>query len=57
MGELHCGGTLGGLIVSAVARFGDAPAIADGQVRWSYRQSGDAVGRFISLLRDRKSVV
>jgi fatty-acyl-CoA synthase len=51
MGELHCGGTLGGLIVSAVARFGDAPAIADGQVRWSYRQLGDAVGRFISLLR------
>jgi hypothetical protein len=30
MSELHCGGTLGGLIVSAVARFGDAPAIAAG---------------------------
>jgi fatty-acyl-CoA synthase len=51
MSGLHSGGTLGGLIVSAVARFGDAPAIADGQIRWSYRQFGDAVGRFISLLR------
>src|SRR4051812_45976807 len=52
MSGLHCGGTVGGMIVSAVARFGDAPAIADGQVRWSYRQFGDAVGRFISLLRE-----
>jgi fatty-acyl-CoA synthase len=42
---------LGGLIVSAVARFGDAPAIADGQIRWSYRQFGEAVGRFVGLLR------
>jgi fatty-acyl-CoA synthase len=51
MSGLHCGGTLGGLIASAVARFGDAPAIADGNVRWSYRQFGEAVGRFIGLLR------
>jgi fatty-acyl-CoA synthase len=51
MSGLHCGGTVGQLVVNAVARFGDAPAIADGRVRWSYRQFGDAVGRFISLLR------
>src|SRR5258708_1886815 len=51
MGELHSGGTVGGLIVSAVARFGEQPAIADGQIRWSYREFGEAVGRFISLFR------
>jgi fatty-acyl-CoA synthase len=51
MSGLHSGGTVGSLIVSAVARFGDAPAIADGKIRWSYRQFGETVGRFISLLR------
>jgi fatty-acyl-CoA synthase len=51
MRGLHSGGTLGSLIVSAVARFGEAPAIADGNIRWNYRQFGDAVGRFISLFR------
>ena len=40
MSGLHCGGTIGSLVVSAVARFGEAPAIADGSIRWSYRQSG-----------------
>ena len=34
-----------------MARFGDRPAIADGNLRWSYREFGEAVGRFISLFR------
>jgi fatty-acyl-CoA synthase len=51
MNQIHSGGTVGGLVVSAVARFGDRPAIADGNIRWSYREFGDAVGRFISLFR------
>jgi fatty-acyl-CoA synthase len=51
MSGLHSGGTVGSLVVGAVARFGDLPAIADGQIRWTYRQFGDAVGRFISLFR------
>jgi fatty-acyl-CoA synthase len=51
MSGLHYGGTVGSLVVSAVERFGEAPAIADGRIRWSYRQFGDAVGRFISLFR------
>jgi fatty-acyl-CoA synthase len=51
MEGLHTGGTLGSLVVNAVARFGDAPAIADGSVRCSYRQFGEMVGRFISLFR------
>jgi fatty-acyl-CoA synthase len=34
-----------------VARYGDRPALADGTVRWTYREFGDAVGRFISVFR------
>ena len=51
MQELHSGGTGGSLIISAIARYGDRPAIADGQIRWSYRELGDAIGRFITLFR------
>ncbi len=51
MSGLHSGGTLGGLVVSAVARFGDRPCIADGRIRWNYREFGEAVGRFVSLFR------
>jgi fatty-acyl-CoA synthase len=51
LNKLHSGGTGGSLIVNAIARFGDAPAIADGNIRWSYREFGDAVARFISLFR------
>ncbi len=51
MNALYSGGTVGGLIISAVARFGDRPAIADDTVRWSYRELGDAIGRFISMFR------
>ncbi len=49
MTSLHSGGTLGGLVVSAVARFGDRPCIADGNINWSYAEFGAAVGRFITL--------
>ena len=51
MNQLHSGGTAGNLIVSAIARFGDRPAIADGNVHWSYREFGDVVARFITLFR------
>jgi fatty-acyl-CoA synthase len=51
LNQLHSGGTAGSLVVNAVARFGDRPAIADGTIRWSYREFGDAVGRFITLFR------
>ena len=52
MDQLHSGGTGGSLIINAIARYGDRPAIADGSLRWSYRELGDAVGRFITLFRD-----
>ncbi|MCG6207143.1 AMP-binding protein [Rhodopseudomonas sp. HC1] len=51
MDQLHSGGTGGSLIVNAIARYGDRPAIADDTTRWSYREFGDAVGRFITLFR------
>jgi fatty-acyl-CoA synthase len=49
--QLHAGGTAASLIVNAVARYSDRPALADGNIRWSYREFGDAVGRFIALFR------
>ncbi|MEH2477156.1 fatty-acyl-CoA synthase [Nitrobacteraceae bacterium AZCC 2146] len=51
MNQLYSGGTAGSLIVGAIARFGDQPALADGHVRWSYREFGDVVARFITLFR------
>jgi len=51
MDQLYSGGTGGSLIVNAIARYGDRPAIADGTVHWSYREFGAAVGRFITLFR------
>ena len=51
MNPLYSGGTAGSLIVSAIARHGDSPALADGTVRWSYREFGDVVARFITLFR------
>jgi len=51
MNQLHSGGTAGSLVVSAVARFGDQPAIADGAIRWNYREFGAAIGRFVTLFR------
>jgi fatty-acyl-CoA synthase len=51
MRDLHSGGTMGSLIVSAIGRFGDQPALADDNVRWTYREFGDAVGRFMTVFR------
>ena len=48
MNPLYSGGTAGSLIVSAIARHGDRPALADGTVRWSYHEFGDVVARFIT---------
>jgi len=49
--RLHSGGTLGGMIISAIIRHADRPAIADGATAWSYRELGDAIGRFITVFR------
>jgi fatty-acyl-CoA synthase len=51
MGDLYTGGTVGALIVSAIVRHADRPAIADGNVSWTYLELGNAIGRFISVYR------
>ena len=45
MGSLHEGGTVGAMLITAIERFADRPAIADNQTRWSYRELGAAAGR------------
>jgi len=49
--RLHSGGTLGSMIISAIIRHADRPAIADGTTAWSYRELGDAVARFMAVFR------
>ena len=51
MGELHEGGTVGSMLITAIVRFADRPAIADNQTRWTYRGLGDAAARLVALFR------
>ena len=51
MGSLHEGGTVGAMLITAIKRFADRPAIADNQTRWTYRELGDAAARVIALFR------
>lgn len=49
--SLISGGTLSNLVLTAIARFGDRPAIADDNVRWTYRELGEQIGRAAAVLR------
>jgi fatty-acyl-CoA synthase len=40
------------MFLSAVARYGERPAISDGRTAWTYRELGDAIGRFVALYRE-----
>jgi fatty-acyl-CoA synthase len=51
MAALHEGGTAGALLISAIVRHADRPAIADNNTRWTYRELGEAAGRVIGLFR------
>jgi fatty-acyl-CoA synthase len=51
MDSLHQGGTVGSLIIGAVIRHGDRPAIGDGTVTWTYAQLGEAIGRYIAVYK------
>jgi fatty-acyl-CoA synthase len=51
MGTLHEGGTVGAMLISAIKRFADRPAIADNETRWTYRELGQAAGRLVALFR------
>jgi fatty-acyl-CoA synthase len=46
----HSTTTLGGLAVDAVARYADRDAMFDGRTRWTYRDLGDAIGRYMTVL-------
>jgi fatty-acyl-CoA synthase len=50
-GGPHWGGTLGSILVDALARFKDRPAIADDSVEWTYGDMADAIGRFIGVYK------
>ena len=51
MGSLHEGGTVGAMLITAIKRFADRPAIADNQTRWTYRELGQAAGGVVALFR------
>jgi fatty-acyl-CoA synthase len=48
---LHEGGTVGAMLITAIQRFADRPALADDHTRWSYRELGEAAGRMIAVFR------
>ena len=50
--ELYTGGTIGNMIIGAVTRYADRPALGDGTVHWTYREFGEAIGRFITRFRE-----
>ncbi len=51
MEQLYTGGTAGSLIIGAVTRFGDRPALGDGTTFWTYRELGEAMARFIAAFK------
>jgi len=42
---LYAGGTIGQLLISAIERHAERPAIADDKIHYSYREFGDAIAR------------
>jgi fatty-acyl-CoA synthase len=48
---LYAGGTVGRLILTAIERYADRPALSDGKVAYTYREFGDAVARAIAVFR------
>ncbi len=51
MEQLYTGGTAGSLIIGAVTRFGDRPALGDGTTFWTYRELGEAMARYIAAFK------
>ena len=51
MGSLHEGGTVGAMLITAIERYADRPAIADNKTRWTYRELGQAAGRVVAVFR------
>ncbi len=51
MSGLYTGGAVGELIVGAIMRHADRPAIADERLRWTYRDLGQTIGRLMTFFR------
>ncbi len=51
MSNLYAGAGLGDLIVGAILRYADKPAIADERARWTYRELGETIGRVMTFFR------
>ena len=49
MSNLYAGAGLGDLIVGAILRYADKPAIADERARWTYRELGETIGRVMTF--------
>lgn len=48
---LYAGGTVGRLILTAIERYPDRPALSDADVAYTYREFGDAIARVIAVFR------
>lgn len=46
-------GTMGRIILSAIARYAPREALADDYIRWTYRELGDQIGRAIAVLHEQ----
>ena len=51
MAGLHEGGSVGAMLISAIERYPERPAIADDRMRLTYRQLGQEIGRLIAFFR------
>jgi len=51
MSNLYAGAGLGDLIVGAILRHADKPAIADERTRWTYRELGAAIGGMMTFFQ------
>src|SRR5687768_11698733 len=47
----RAGGTLGSIILGAIARHGDRPLMSDGTTSLTYRELGEKIGLYCSLFR------
>jgi len=52
MNSAPSGGTLGQIVTASIARFADRDALSDGTTQWTYRQLGEAIGRYVAVFRN-----
>jgi fatty-acyl-CoA synthase len=50
--HIHSTGTLGSLAVDAINRYADREVLSDERTSWTYRDLGETIGRYITVMRD-----